>query len=528
MATPRKLKVLIGFPSYGGNGGISSEVPDIRQWMCEVAIKTAGDERIEAIETETIGDTPITMVRNRFVEIAKKRGADVLVMVDSDMGPNYHRDVMPVPGWKDFWDTSFDYLYDHYEKGPVCIGAPYCGPPEVKENVYVFLWRKNRNTRGSTFLEQYTREEAYYQSGIKEVAALPTGLIMYDMRCFDLIDSPYFYYEWSDKSESEKASTEDVSNTRDISLAGVAQLGYNPVLCNWDSWACHYKPWPVGKPEIASASDFAEDLKAAVAGGRHRLERDIELIADDWINNIKGADQEVADPVEEPLADEEPDEDPQVEYAPFERGLYGYRLQGYAHQTPNTHLNKLRDWLRSAYDRKRFTDCDDRFRVLEIGSWVGESAVAMASVDPRVEVTCIDPWTGNQTDHTGTHDTDLAFSLFLSNIAQPDLDIQWKRMTSEDYRSEIPYSTGYDFIFLDAEHTYAAVHDDLIRWLPFLRDRGSIVIHDYATKQFPGVTKACDDIFNDVHHEVWTDGLGGMICVEREDIRHSTYTELVI
>ncbi len=135
MATPRKLNVFFGFPSYGGNGGISSEVPDIRDWMIETILTMKKDERVGEIKTETIGDTPITMVRNLFVKHARAIGADVLVMVDSDMGPNYHRDSIPVLGWKPFWDSSFDFLYEHWEKGPVVIGAPYGGPPEVAENM---------------------------------------------------------------------------------------------------------------------------------------------------------------------------------------------------------------------------------------------------------------------------------------------------------------------------------------------------------------------------------------------------------
>ncbi|MEK0126623.1 hypothetical protein, partial [Bordetella pertussis] len=89
----------------------------------------------------------------------------------------------------------------------------------------------------------YSRAEASQFTGIGEVAALPTGLIMYDMRIFDMLEpkdensKPWFYYEWADKYQSEKASTEDVSATRDMSLVGQQVLGYSPVFCAWDSWA---------------------------------------------------------------------------------------------------------------------------------------------------------------------------------------------------------------------------------------------------------------------------------------------------
>lgn len=242
----RQFNVGICTFSYGGNGGISSEVPDIREWMVPLVAKHSKDERIGEIKIWNLSDTPITMTRNRCVLQAREYGVDFLVMVDSDMKPD-------ITG--DFFGTSFDYLVEHYGDGPRCVGAPYCGPPP-NECVYVFRWqnRMSDSSNPDFQLEMYDRHTAASLTGIQECAALPTGLIMYDMRCFDLTepvddgDQPWFYYEWSDRHASEKASTEDVTMTRDLSVVGVKRLGYNPVMCNWDAWAGHWKPKCVGKP----------------------------------------------------------------------------------------------------------------------------------------------------------------------------------------------------------------------------------------------------------------------------------------
>lgn len=304
---PRKLTVLFCFPSYGGNGGISSEVPDIRRWFAEVYHRARQDERIAEILEVTIADTPITMVRNKFVTLGKQCKADVLVMVDSDMNPYRHKGE---PGWREFFSSSFDFLYAHYDKGPCVIGAPYCGPPGSGENVYVFQWG-NGGDHGdespctSFKLDQYSRAEASKMRGIQPCAALPTGLIMYDMRAFDLIAPSsrrpddilidfqhgkisldqarhellikgWFDYEWKTMEAAEKASTEDVQNTRDISFAGIERLGYNPLYCNWDSPAGHWKPWCVaGRPWLASANDVSERYRDAVLRG---LERDDVIV----------------------------------------------------------------------------------------------------------------------------------------------------------------------------------------------------------------------------------------------------------
>lgn len=251
--------------SYGGNGGISSEVPDIREWMIPVVLEASRDERVGNIRVWNLSDTPITMTRNRCVLQAREFGVDVLIMVDSDMKPDINAGQSDAKPW---FKTSFDFLVNHYHKGPCVIGAPYCGPPPM-ECVYVFRWQnmQSHNENPDFQLEMYDRHTALKMAGIQECAALPTGMIMYDMRSFLLTepktaeDKPWFYYEWKDKFCADKASTEDVTQTRDLSLVGTQQLGYNPLFCNWDAWVGHWKPKCVGKPQVVDAAGVSAKLK---------------------------------------------------------------------------------------------------------------------------------------------------------------------------------------------------------------------------------------------------------------------------
>ena len=191
--------------------------------------------------------------------MAREYGLDILIMVDSDMKPDL--------GDEPFFDSSFDYLVKHYDKGPVCIGAPYCGPPP-DECVYVFRWQNQESDSANPDfqLEAYDRHTASKLAGIQECAALPTGLIMYDMRCFDITepkskdDNSWFYYEWMDQYATRKASTEDVTMTRDLAIAGTRVLGYNPVLCNWNAWAGHWKPKCVGPPIMLDSKEIGKKL----------------------------------------------------------------------------------------------------------------------------------------------------------------------------------------------------------------------------------------------------------------------------
>ena len=126
---------------------------------------------------------------------------------------------------------------------PATIAAPYCGPPP-HECVYVFKWAsKSTGDADPSFkLEMFDRDDAARKTGIEEVAALPTGLILYDIRVFRQLPPPWFEYEWSDAYRTHKASTEDVYQTRNASIMGL------PQFVTWDCWAAHIKTKFVVKP----------------------------------------------------------------------------------------------------------------------------------------------------------------------------------------------------------------------------------------------------------------------------------------
>lgn len=271
--TPAKLNVFFAFFPYGGNGGISSEHPSIRSWFARTVIAAKKDERIDDINFLDFSDTPITMTRNRAVKRAMDAGADVLVMCDSDQYPDLYLGQDPLA--KPFFQSSFGFLYENRMKGRyVVVGSPYCGPPPT-ENVYVFRWANWQSDHPNVDLrlEQFPREDAAIRSGIEEVAALPTGLIMFDLRVFDFLKPPYFYYEYTDPYEQEKASTEDVTCTRDIALHGSQVAGYSPIHCNWDAWAGHFKPKCVGKPQLLTTDQVNEKYREAVQRGKPSNER---------------------------------------------------------------------------------------------------------------------------------------------------------------------------------------------------------------------------------------------------------------
>lgn len=130
--------------------------------------------------------------------------------------------------------------------------------------------------------------------------------------------------------------------------------------------------------------------------------------------------------------------------------------------------------------------------VLEVGSFRGLSAWGMAQTARTLH--CIDTfraWTNGQTqgqEITTLEDFRRATAGF-SNVT-------YGVSTSEEAERLIA-SRGYtyDFIFLDAMHTYEDVKADIARWLPRLRLGGVLALHDYGHHDFPGVKQAADEAF---------------------------------
>lgn len=445
----KKLSVLIAMFPYAGNSSGSSMVYEVTEWLVKLTVALKTDpkytSRIENVAFTSFNDTPITMTRNEAVEEARKAGFDILVMVDSDMKPDMY--VGDDPNAVPFFDAAFDAIYDHYEKGPLVIGAPYGGRPP-HENMFVFKWSGHMNCDEETpfSLEQYSREEACRMSGIQECAALPTGLIMYDVRSFDLIDVPYFQYEWTDKTQSHKASTEDVVNTRDISLGGLAQLGYNPVMCAWDSWAGHMKVWTVGKPHLMTAENVAATLKRAFLRGEKAEQRiDFRSPIMDHLSNVEDMD----------------------------------------HETADEHIEAVVDLLNSRGPGQR---------VVEIGVWTGKMSEAIIRAGHRH--TAVDTFEGSETDLTGamaaTRDIYQEFKDRMAGI--PDTGFARKVLVEDSLAAaRATFDDWYDVVIIDADHSYDATFEDIKAWKPKVKKGGVMIGHDYMTQQFPGVDKAVED-----------------------------------
>lgn len=138
--------------------------------------------------------------------------------------------------------------------------------------------------------------------------------------------------------------------------------------------------------------------------------------------------------------------------------------------------------------------------VLEIGSFRGLSAWGMASV--ARSLWCVDTFSANsagqqQMGHLTTLlDFERAIGRFKNVQYFIGTSAQAEKVGEPLLRSVQPFEQ-FDFIFLDAMHTYESVKEDIERWWPRVKTGGIMAFHDYGHSDFPGVKRAVDEKFGE-------------------------------
>lgn len=138
--------------------------------------------------------------------------------------------------------------------------------------------------------------------------------------------------------------------------------------------------------------------------------------------------------------------------------------------------------------------------VLEVGSFKGLSAWGMASVARTLR--CVDTFRANSAGQEQMQQM-TTFTEFHRAISRYS-NVSEFIGTSNDAARLL--HDDYDFIFLDAMHTYDDVKADIERWWPRVREGGTMAFHDYGHEHFPGVKQAVDERFGMLPNVVVTLG----------------------
>jgi hypothetical protein len=128
---------------------------------------------------------------------------------------------------------------------------------------------------------------------------------------------------------------------------------------------------------------------------------------------------------------------------------------------------------------------EDGAHFVEVGSWRGSSSaymcVEIANSGKKIRFDCVDTWRGSldeeihQTDPGVVNDT--LFDEFNKNLERVRDYYTAHRMTSVE-ASHLYQDNSLDFVFIDAQHTYEAVLEDILAWLPKVKSGGILAGHD--------------------------------------------------
>ena len=140
--------------------------------------------------------------------------------------------------------------------------------------------------------------------------------------------------------------------------------------------------------------------------------------------------------------------------------------------------------------------------IVEVGSYLGKSARQFGKGLKRFRrkgvIHCVDRWC----DYDGEDGAEVRKRFDRLMKPFPHKAIQEDSATAHKHFED----KSVDLLYIDANHSYECVKEDITNWYPKLKKNGILIGHDYSEK-FPGVEKATKEIFGDkvnvVARSIW-------------------------
>ena len=178
-------------------------------------------------------------------------------------------------------------------------------------------------------------------------------------------------------------------------------------------------------------------------------------------------------------------------------------------------------------------------RILEVGSFKGSTTAVLseAAAAHRGYVVAIDPmiWSSKPSHFFEwidglLHPTSYEKAFWRNVTAAGHDNVRLIKTLSTDpdlLASPDPEMSEFDLAFIDGEHTYQGVVQDIANWGSRVRSGGRMLLHDVA-RRFPGVVRAMEALDDDPNVSVtWpTTGMIGAVQI-LEPIDRSRYLEML-
>ncbi|MHA2064359.1 MAG: class I SAM-dependent methyltransferase [Candidatus Thorarchaeota archaeon] len=163
---------------------------------------------------------------------------------------------------------------------------------------------------------------------------------------------------------------------------------------------------------------------------------------------------------------------------------------------------------------KRWDEIEKRLRGrknvigAEIGVERGETAKRLLALPEISTYYCIDNWRYDPAYAKIAKHKDtcpdyhrITFCIFLSHAHKWPGKVRIITAKSMD-AVKLFDNEFFDFVFIDATHSYECVREDIIEWMPKIKLGGFLCGHDYGDPRFPGVKQAVDEMMSSGHHAI--------------------------
>lgn len=167
---------------------------------------------------------------------------------------------------------------------------------------------------------------------------------------------------------------------------------------------------------------------------------------------------------------------------------------------------------------KRLPEINKNYNYVEVGVYEGATAAVIAQQRHNAIIHCVDPWANNSSyDYKATNDY-LAFSSdeqhqrhfetfkarnwFTESQGRLKIYRKQSQVAVEDFSDN-----SMDLVFIDADHSYSGVKQDINLWWNKVKSGGYLGGHDYDFPDLPfGVKKAVDEFVAERDLELELDG----------------------
>tara|TARA_Y100000385_G_scaffold237919_1_gene252723 strand:- start:1330 stop:1878 length:549 start_codon:yes stop_codon:yes gene_type:complete len=124
-------------------------------------------------------------------------------------------------------------------------------------------------------------------------------------------------------------------------------------------------------------------------------------------------------------------------------------------------------------------------KMIEIGSYAGESTAMFASSGRFISIDTIDPYYWS-----GSHEVEMEYRVNTRH---------WDYIKQHKYYSQDIYNKfdndKYDFVYIDGDHSGENVARDIEQYFPKVKKGGYIGGHDYSKNHWPDVVDAVNKVF---------------------------------